>query len=104
MEALSQRVLWPLLPSIGTAEGWLLSPDGNLWLVPWEALPLPRGGYAVERHRIHYVNSGRDLVAAAPARVKPAAPVVLADPDFDLAPGRVQNPDAPQAPRGSLSE
>jgi CHAT domain-containing protein/tetratricopeptide (TPR) repeat protein len=84
LESLSKLVLVPLLPAIGKAPQWQLSPDGNLWLVPWEALLLPDGRFAIEAHRICYLTSGRDLAAPARPRVKPAAALVLADPDFDL--------------------
>jgi CHAT domain-containing protein len=64
--ALAARLLDPLLviDEVRTAEHWVLSPDGHLWLVPWAALPLPNGKYAVEQY--------------------PSAPLIVADPDFDL--------------------
>jgi CHAT domain-containing protein/tetratricopeptide (TPR) repeat protein len=84
LDALSARVLHPLLKKIGTADRWVVSPDGGLWLLPWTALTLPDDRYAVEAHKIRTVVSGRDLVAAGPPGVTPTAPVVVADPDFDL--------------------
>jgi tetratricopeptide (TPR) repeat protein len=86
LDALSRLVLAPLLRHAGTSKQWLVSPDGNLWLLPWEALTLKDGRYAVEEHHISYLTSGRDLVPAVMARVKPSAPLVLADPDYDLKP------------------
>jgi CHAT domain-containing protein/Tfp pilus assembly protein PilF len=87
LEALSKLVLHPLLPQVGKSQRWVVSPDAGLWLVPWEALTLPSGKYAVEEHRISYVISGRHLTAAASgAGPKPSRPLVLADPDFDLSP------------------
>jgi tetratricopeptide (TPR) repeat protein len=81
---LSKLVLAPLLPHVGKAKRWVVSPDGNLWLVPWEILLLPDGKYAVEEHALSYVVSGRDLVAASRFKGKPSRPLVVADPDFDL--------------------
>jgi CHAT domain-containing protein/tetratricopeptide (TPR) repeat protein len=90
---LSKLLLKPLLPRAGKAEDWVVCPDGNLWLVPWEALLLGDGTYAVEKHRIAYVTSGRDLAARPHTTAKPTAPLVLADPDFDL--GAAEVADAP---------
>ena len=89
LEALADRVLRPLLPHIGDAKRWVLSPDAALWLVPWAALPLEKDRSAIEDHPIHYVVSGRDLAQAA---TPPAAgqALVMADPDYDLDPAAVQ--------------
>jgi tetratricopeptide (TPR) repeat protein len=86
MAALSALVLKPLLPHVGDARRLLISPDGNLWLLPWEALPLEDGSCAIERYAIRYLSSGRDLVPATAGRVKAGPPLVLADPDFNLDP------------------
>jgi CHAT domain-containing protein/tetratricopeptide (TPR) repeat protein len=84
LEKLSKLVLTPLLPHVGKNKRWVVSPDGNLWLVPWEILLLQDGKYAVEKHTLSYVVSGRDLVSASRFKGKPGRPLVVADPDFDL--------------------
>jgi tetratricopeptide (TPR) repeat protein/CHAT domain-containing protein len=89
LEALADRVLRPLLPHIGEAKRWVLSPDAALWLVPWAALPLGKDRCAIEDHQIHYAVSGRDLAQAAATPVAGQA-LVMADPDFDLDPAAVQ--------------
>jgi CHAT domain-containing protein/Tfp pilus assembly protein PilF len=83
LQELSGLVLKPLLAPLEGKKRWLISLDAALWLVPWTMLPLPGGAYTVEKHDISYVISGRDLLAAAPA-TKSTAPVILADPAFDL--------------------
>jgi CHAT domain-containing protein len=55
-----------------------------LWLVPWAALPLADGRYAVEQYEIDYLVSSRDLLAENAADVKTSPPVIMADPNFDL--------------------
>ena len=88
LQPLAKQVLHPLLPHIGAQKRWILCPDGDLWLVPWNTLLLPgaKDAYAVEKHTISYVTSGRDLVSSslpsAPNEVR--APVIFANPDFDL--------------------
>ena len=82
LAALRERILHPLLPFIdGPERHWTFCPDGKLWLVPWAALPLSDGAYAVEKHRLNFLVSGRDLTTRRLA-LKPRPPVIFADPDF----------------------
>jgi CHAT domain-containing protein/Tfp pilus assembly protein PilF len=73
----------PILSQVGTADTLILSPDASLWLMPWSALPLDDKTYAVEKYVITYVVSGRDVIRHA-VEPKLTAPVILADPDYDL--------------------
>ncbi len=83
LQTLSDLVLKPLAPLIKSKQRWIVSPDGALWLVPWEAL-LWDDGYVVEKHRLSYLVSGRDVIPAPPVSTKTNAPMVMANPDFDL--------------------
>lgn len=85
LEAISRQILAPLLPRVGATPRWIISADAALWLVPWGALPLENGDYALEKHQISYLTSGRDLVTPK-AQIRPTArSLVVADPDFNLA-------------------
>ena len=83
---LAQKILLPLQPQIDGRRQWLLSPDGTLWLVPWAALPVAGGRYAIEKHVVRYLVSGRDLVTGFPDVANQGPPLIVADPDFDLRP------------------
>jgi CHAT domain-containing protein/tetratricopeptide (TPR) repeat protein len=86
--ALAQRVLRPLEPVLARFSNWQISPDAALWLVPWGALPLEDGFYALEKHTINYLVSGRDLLSSSSGvEGKGRAGLVVADPDFDLTAG-----------------
>jgi len=87
LAALAHLVLEPLAERVNSKKQWLVSPDGALWLVPWAALPLKDGSYAIEKHQISYVISGRELVTPPfKGKVKRDESVIMADPDFDIDP------------------
>lgn len=87
------------------AKQWLISPDGDLWLVPWGALPLDANRYAVEGHTLQFLISGRDLVRTPPKAPSRRPPLILADPDFDVRAGgeRVDATDGASEVRGLAS-
>jgi CHAT domain-containing protein len=78
--ALDARVLAPLRPSAGAVSRLLVSPDGALNLIPFEALVDRQGRFAVERYAFSYLTSGRDLLRMAVERPSRGAPVIVADP------------------------
>ena len=81
--------LEPLEEHFGQARQLIVSPDAALWLVPWGALPLADGKYAIEKYQIRYVISGRDLVSQATSQgPKATDPVLFANPDYDLGPAQ----------------
>ena len=90
LQQLAKLVLEPIVNQIGGAKEIVLSPDAALWLVPWGALPLADGRYAIEEYQIRYVVSGRDLVAQRAADVQTNQPIIMADPDFDLNPDKAE--------------
>ncbi|MBE7385088.1 MAG: tetratricopeptide repeat protein [Leptolyngbya sp. SIO1E4] len=76
----------PIAPYLQDTKHLLISPDGQLNLLPFEALQPETGGdYLVQQYQISYLNSGRDLLKfnlTEPSR-NPA--VIVANPDYDTA-------------------
>jgi CHAT domain-containing protein len=87
--AVDELVMQPLRTLLGDATHLVISPDGNLNLVPFEALVDTRGSFLVERYATSYVTSGRDLLRMQVPRPRSTAPVIVADPMFDEPPAAV---------------
>jgi CHAT domain-containing protein len=82
---LREAIFDPLLPHLQACHQLFLAPDGNLSRLPFEALPAEDGTRLIDHFRISYVSVGRDLLRFTAASNRQAqAPVVMADPDFDL--------------------
>jgi CHAT domain-containing protein/tetratricopeptide (TPR) repeat protein len=77
-----ERVLQPLRALIGGATQVLVSPDGVLNLIPFEALVDEHGRYLIERYSFSYLSSGRDLLRLQVEQQSKSDPLVLADPVF----------------------
>lgn len=84
LEKVARFCLLPLLEEVGEASRLVFSPDSNLWLIPWSALTLADGRFAVEAYEIDLVVSGRSLATPVDQEVRGSPSVVFADPDFDL--------------------
>jgi CHAT domain-containing protein len=91
---LDAHVLQPLRAWFGDAARLLVSPDGALNLVPFEALVDEQGRYVVERHATTYLTSGRDLLRMRVDRAGSGGPVIFADPLFGERTGVSARPTA----------
>ncbi len=80
--AADEKVMQPVRAMIGDAAHLLVSPDGQLNLIPFEALVDEQQHYLVERYDFTYLTSGRDLLRMKVARESKSQPVVVADPAF----------------------
>ncbi len=60
-----------------------VSPDGLLNLIPLEILPVSDSTYVIEKYRISYLSSGRDLLKHGGFVESGGQVLVMADPDFD---------------------
>jgi CHAT domain-containing protein/Tfp pilus assembly protein PilF len=77
-----QKVFQPLRPLLGDLTRLLVSPEGELNLIPFAALVDERRRYVVDRYSISYMGSGRDLLRLQVARESKDGPLVVAAPDF----------------------
>jgi len=107
LSTVAKLVFEPLKPHLGKAKQLILSPDGDLWLLPWAALPTGKDRYLIEDYSLRFVVTGRDQIDYAVDK-KPAttAALILADPDYNLTPGQVAaaapKQSSPSIPEGTL--
>ena len=80
--AVDERIMQPLRASFGDSTRLLISADGQLNLIPFEALIDEHGKYLVERYSITYLTSGRDLLRLQVARKGREGPLLVANPSF----------------------
>jgi len=62
----------------------IVSPDGNLNLIPFEVFTGPAGAPLLEDRLVSYVGAGRDMVKFSFATLKGGRSLILADPDYDM--------------------
>ncbi|NEQ98663.1 MAG: CHAT domain-containing protein [Cyanothece sp. SIO2G6] len=83
---ISTLVFDPIAPHLRTTDHLLISPDGQLNLLPFEALqPEPGGDYLIQHYQISYLNSGRDLLKFDLLKPSTNPAVIIANPDYDTA-------------------
>jgi CHAT domain-containing protein len=80
--ALDEVVMQPVRALLGDATQLLVSPDGELNLVPFAALVDEQGRYLIQRYSFTYLTSGRDLLRMQVVRESQSGPLVVANPSF----------------------
>jgi CHAT domain-containing protein/tetratricopeptide (TPR) repeat protein len=91
-QRLHERLWDPLEKALPTGtDNLIIAPDGELSLLPFEAIRLADGKYLIERYSVRYITSGRDLVPIPPVPGESGPAVVMADPDYET----VESADAP---------
>jgi CHAT domain-containing protein len=81
--ALDELILRPVRALVGDKKHLLISPDGSLNLIPFDALVDENNRYLVEGYSISYLTSGRDLLRLQTTKASNKAALVIANPDFD---------------------
>lgn len=79
---LDSLVMAPVRVLAGASGRYLISPDGELNVVPFEAMVDEAGRYLIESHSFVYLTSGRDLLRLRSPRSPKSAPTIFADPDY----------------------
>lgn len=80
---LHRQVMAPIRPLLGNARHLLLSPDGQLTIIPFEALLDEKNKYLIQRYAFSYLNTGRELLRFQLAPKSVAPPVVFANIDYN---------------------
>lgn len=78
-----EKVMQPIRASLGGAKHLLISPDGELNLIPFQALVDEKGHYLIENYSFDYLTSGRDLLRMKVARESKNKSLVIANPEFN---------------------
>ncbi len=83
MSAGLYRSIWaPLEAYTEDSDAVLLAPDGALSLLAFAALRTPGGEYLIEKHTLHYLSAGRDLVRLGYEPWPASGLFALGDPDY----------------------
>jgi CHAT domain-containing protein/tetratricopeptide (TPR) repeat protein len=83
--ALRALVFDPLLTALGDRTRLIIAPDGELATLPFAVLPLGQERHVIDDFNISYLGTGRDMLRSHGGRAGHAgAPLVVADPNFDL--------------------
>jgi tetratricopeptide (TPR) repeat protein len=98
---LRRLVFDPLRDAIESCTRLIIAQHGELTRLPFAALPIDHE-YLIDRYELTSLDTGRDLLRSTHHVTTPDAPLVMADPDFDLDLQSVPGDDRLR-PFGSLS-
>jgi CHAT domain-containing protein/lipopolysaccharide biosynthesis regulator YciM len=77
-----QKLMQPIIPLLGDAKHILISPDGELTQIPFEALRNEQGKFLVEKYQFSYLATGRDLVKVANSNNQTSPPLLIGGVDY----------------------
>ncbi|MEK7415644.1 MAG: tetratricopeptide repeat protein [Planctomycetota bacterium] len=92
--AVDGQVMQPIRKLLGQTRQIFLSPDGALNLIPFAALVDENGKYLAENYSFTYLTSGRDLLRMQAQAESRNAPIVMANPLYDLPADQHANPSS----------
>jgi len=91
-------VIAPIKKAVGKSKTLYIAPDGDLNLIPFDALQDETGHYLIEKYRINYLSCGRDLIGFEHKTANNGETLIIADPDYDMS-----GSDRVSASKGILS-
>jgi CHAT domain-containing protein/Tfp pilus assembly protein PilF len=77
-----QKLMQPIIPLLGDAKHILISPDGELTQIPFEALRDDQGKFLVEKYQFSYLATGRDLVKVVNSNNQTSSPLLIGGVDY----------------------
>ncbi len=80
--AADEKIMQPLRALAADVKKFLISPDGELSLIPFEALSDEQNHYLIENYSFNYLTSGRDLLRMQTVRESKNNSLLIADPQF----------------------
>ena len=84
-QELHERVWQPIEESLfRDASRVFIAPDGELALIPFEAIRLTDKRYLVEQYHVSYLSNGRELMPRLTPPGEPGPAVVVSDPAYDF--------------------
>ena len=99
--AVDEQVMRPVRALLGATHRVFLAPDGGLNLIPFAALVDENNQYLVRKYVFTYLTSGRDLLRFAAEPESRESPILIGNPEFELAGGDGTETQPPAA-RGKL--
>lgn len=99
---LDAHTMAKIRPLLSDAQELVLSPDGELNLVPFAALMDSSDQYLIEKYQLSYLGSGRDLLLDKPIAPSREPPLIVGGPDFDMLLPSWSGADASVTPRDQL--
>lgn len=76
------QLMQPIRALLGNSQKLLISPEGDLNLIPFEALLDEKGKYLIEKFSFSYLTSGRDLLRMKTPRPDKGGFSIIANPAF----------------------
>lgn len=78
----SEKIIEPIRALLGDAKHLLISPDGALNLIPFEALVDENNHYLIENYSFTYLTSGRDLLRMQKTGASQNKSLIITNPSF----------------------